>query len=89
MDDTATVSQLEELAQRLGITVRYETLKGDGLSHSGGFCRIHGQDVVIISKKATAMEKIHLIVDALKRYDLSQIYILPSLRELLDVNNSQ
>ena len=87
MDDTATLSQLEELAQRLGITVRYEALKGDGLQHPGGFCRVHGQDVVIINKKAPGMEKIHLIIDALKRYDLTQIYILPSLRELLDVKN--
>jgi hypothetical protein len=89
MDEAATLSQLEELAQRLGITVRYEALKGDGLSHSGGFCRIHGQDVVIINKKATGMEKIHTIIDALKRYDLSQIYMLPSLRELLDIKNGQ
>ena len=87
MDDTATLSQLEELAQRLGITVRYEALKGDGLQHPGGFCRVHGQDVVIINKKAPGMEKIHLIIDTLKRYDLSKIYILPSLRELLDVKN--
>jgi len=89
MDDTAILSQLEELAQRLGIRVRYETLKGDGLSHSGGICRIHGQDVVIINKKATGMEKIHIIAEALKRHDLSRIYMLPSLRELLDVKNRQ
>ena len=89
MDDTATLIQLEELAQRLGITVRYEALKSDGSLHPGGFCRVHGQDVVIINKKATGREKIHIIVDALKRYDLSRIYILPSLRELLDVKNGQ
>lgn len=87
MDETAILSQLEELAQRLGLTVRYEAFKGDGLPHIGGFCRIRGQDVVIINKRATGMEKIHIIIDALKRYDLSQIYILPSLREMLDVKN--
>jgi hypothetical protein len=89
MDDAATLGQLEELAQRLGITVRYEALKGDGAPHPGGFCRIHGQDVVIVNKKATGMEKIHVIAGALKRYDLSQIYMLPSLRALLDVKNGQ
>lgn len=87
MDDNATLSQLEELAQRLGITVRYEALKSDGGLHPGGFCRVHGKDVVIINKKATGLEKIHILTDALKRYDLSQIYVLPSLREILDVKN--
>lgn len=87
MDDHATLSQLEELAQRLGITVRYEALKSDGGLHPGGFCRVHGQDIVIINKKATGLEKIHILTDTLKRYDLSQIYVLPSLREILDVKN--
>jgi hypothetical protein len=89
MDENATLSQLEELAQRLGITVRYEALKSDGGLHSGGYCRVHGQDMVIINKKATGMEKIHILTDTLKRYDLSRIYVLPSLREILDVKNGQ
>lgn len=89
MDENATLSQLEELAQRLGITVRYEALKSDGGLHPGGFCRVHGQDVVMINKKATGMEKIHILTDTLKRYDLSRIYVLPSLREILDVKNGQ
>ena len=36
MDDNATLSQLEELAQRVGITVRYEPLKIEGFIHTGG-----------------------------------------------------
>ena len=84
MDDKAIVGQLEELAQRVGITVRYEPLKMEGFIHTGGFCRIKGKDFVIINKKATARERMHILIDSLKRYDLSQIYILPSLREILD-----
>jgi selenocysteine lyase/cysteine desulfurase len=84
MDDKAIIAQLEELAQRVGITVRYEPLKTEGFIHTGGFCRIKGKDFVIINKKATGRERMHILIDSLKRYDLSQIYILPSLREILD-----
>ena len=84
MDDKGIIGQLEELAQRVGITVRYEPLKMEGFIHTGGFCRIKGKDFVIINKKATVREKMHILSDSLKRYDLSQIYILPSLREILD-----
>jgi hypothetical protein len=87
MDENAILSQLEELAQRLGITVRHESM--DGTLHAGGFCRIQGQDFAILNKKATTREKMYVLVDALKRYDLSQIYVLPSLRVLLDVENNQ
>jgi hypothetical protein len=85
MEDHATLVQLEALAERLGITVRHEPLKSEGAAQAGGFCRIHGRDVLILNKKATGMEKIHILVEVLKRYDLSGIYLLPSLRELLDV----
>jgi hypothetical protein len=84
MDDKGIIGQLEELAQRVGITVRYEPLKMEGFIHTGGFCRIKGKDFVIINKKATARDRMHILSDALQRYDLSQIYILPSLREILD-----
>jgi len=88
MDDKATLYELEELAQRVGITVRYEPLKIEGFVHTGGFCRVHGKEFVIINKKAAPWEKMHILIDALKRHDLSQIYILPSLRERLDVENN-
>jgi hypothetical protein len=87
MDVSATLNQMEELAQRLGMIVRYEPLRIDGFVHNGGFCRANGQDFVIINKKASGLDKVHILTDALKRRDLSGIYILPSLREMMDVEN--
>ena len=86
-DDNTTLNQLEALAERLGIMIRYEPLNIDGSVHIGGFCRVKGQDFMIINKKATPREKIHVLIDALKRRDLSEVYILPSLRDLLDKTN--
>lgn len=84
MDDVTTLNQLEELAVRLGMTIRYEPLKIEGSVYIGGFCRVKGQDFVIVHKKATTQERIHVLADALKRRELSEIYILPSLRKLLN-----
>jgi len=89
MDDNTILCQLEELAGRLGINIRYASLDTDGLRHMGGFCQIKGQDCVIINQKATPREKIHIFIDALQRHDLSEIYILPSLREMLDGKSGQ
>ena len=84
MDDNNILTQLEELAERLGMTVRYEPLHMEGSVHVGGFCRVKGQDFAIINKKATSREKIHILIDSLKRRELAEVYIMPSLRELLD-----
>jgi len=84
MDNNQTLNHLEELAERLGMMIRYEPLNIGGYVHAGGFCRVKGQDFVIIDKKATSFEKIHVLIDVLKRRDLAEVYILPSLRALLD-----
>jgi hypothetical protein len=84
MDDNNTLIQLEDLAARLGILIWYEPLNIEGSVHRGGFCQVKGQDCVIIDKKATTREKIYIFLDALRRRDLSDVYILPSLREILD-----
>jgi len=87
MNDITTLNQLEELVVRLGMTIRYEPLKIEGSLYLGGFCRVKGQDFVIVNKKATTTERIHVLTDALKRCELGEIYILPSLRKLLDQEN--
>lgn len=83
MDDNNLLKELEGLAERLGITVRYEVLKIEGSQHTGGFCRVKGQDLIIIHKKAATRDKIHVLAETLKKRDLSHLYLLPSLRKVL------
>ena len=84
MNDATIQNELEILADRLGITVRYEPLKIDGALHTGGYCRVRGQDFVIIHKKASPREKVQVLVQALKRFDLSHLYVLPTVRKLME-----
>jgi hypothetical protein len=49
---------------------------------------LHGKEFVIIHKKIATREKIHILIDAVKRHDLSQIYVLPSLRERLGLGEA-
>jgi hypothetical protein len=84
MDDKTQLDHLEALAGRLGLTVRYEPMKAEGFLHTGGYCRVKGQDFVIVNKKAPVKDKIRVLAEALKRFDLRDLYILPSLRKILD-----
>jgi len=83
MDNDTALSQLEGLADKLGIPIRYEIIK-DELTGPGGLCRIEGKYVLIIHSKATAKEKMQIMIEALKRFDLGDIYLKPALREMLD-----
>ncbi len=84
MDENTILSQLEELANSLKIKVRYEPLNKQGSFFAGGLCRLKGEYALIINSKATTRDRIQTIAKAVNRFDLSQVYLRPGLREFLD-----
>jgi len=86
MDERTIIDGLEELAERLGIQIRYEAIRQDEDSANvvGGLCRLKGAYVLIINSRTGAKDRIKALARAVKHFDLDQIYIRPFLRELLD-----
>jgi len=84
MNDEVILSCLEELAEKLDILVRDENINIEESSSSGGLCRVEGKQVVILNSKATVKEKIQVMIAALHQFDLTQMYIKPVIRELLE-----
>ena len=84
MNEEILLNQLEELAEKLGMLVRDENINTEESSSTGGLCRIEGQYVLILNSKATVKEKNQVMVKALQQFDLSDIYLKPVIRELLE-----
>jgi hypothetical protein len=86
VDEEAIIDQLEELAREFGIQIRYEAIKQDEelKQVAGGLCLLKGEYILIINSKATAKDRIRTLAEALRHFNLDQIYIRPVLRELLD-----
>ena len=84
MNNEVILSCLEELAEKLDILVRDENINIEESSSSGGLCRVEGKQVVILNSKATVKEKIEVMIAALHQFDLTQMYIKPVIRELLE-----
>lgn len=84
LQDEYLLDQLEALAQRLGVAVRYETLSGEETAGAGGLCRVKGKPVVIIHARAPISVKIRILAESLKRFPLDELYIKPALRKLLE-----
>ncbi len=91
MDEDTLLEQLEELIKSFGVQIRREPIKQDEdlVKVVGGLCLLRGEYVLIISSKATTMERINTLATALKHFDLDQIYLRPVLRELLDKTPEQ
>ena len=84
LNDEVLLHQLEELAERIGITIRYENMHAEDAPGSGGLCRLKGAYVLIVHSRATVREKIRVVTRALRQFDLYGIYLIPVLRELLE-----
>ncbi|MBI4765489.1 MAG: hypothetical protein HY787_12945 [Deltaproteobacteria bacterium] len=84
MKDELLLSQLEDLATKLGITIRHFKFIRDESSGRGGLCRIRGEYVLFVDSQATARDKILVTIEALKQFDLGEIQVMPVIRELLD-----
>jgi hypothetical protein len=84
MDEEVILSQLEGLAEKLEILVRDENINIEESSSTGGLCRVEGKYILILNSKATVKEKIQIMINALQQFDLSDMYIKPVIRELLE-----
>jgi hypothetical protein len=84
MDDEIILFYLEELADQLGILVRDEIINLDETFSIGGLCRVEGKYILILNSKATLKEKVEVTVKALRQFDLSDIFVKPVIRELLE-----
>ena len=75
--------QLEELADRLNIEIRYESGKGEDPATFGGYCRIGGRHIIVAHSKASLRRKIDLFTAALGHFDIDDLYLKPALRDHL------
>ena len=77
MTEKEILEELEDIACRVGVDVRYDRLEG-----KGGECIVKGKPYVIINEGLPDEEKISILVSALKKLDLEGIFLKPRIREL-------
>ena len=79
MKSEKMLEELEILAEKLELTVRYE--RGD---FQGDLCFIDDDGVIIIQKKAIIEKKIAVLARGMSRVDLRNVFVLPEIRKLLE-----
>ncbi len=76
MKDTEVLSKLEEITRQLGLDLRWE----DG-HFTGGTCHLGNKMMFIINSSLPTFQKVEVLCRELSHFDLSQIFILPDLRD--------
>jgi len=71
--------ELEDLADRSGITIRYE--KGD---FEGGFCVLKAERLIVVNKKLSPSKKSAVLAQGIAEVGIEEIYLKPAIREYIE-----
>ena len=76
--------ELKDLAERLQITVSEQNLKTSGIKVKSGLCSVKGQNMFIMDKHKSVHKKIRILAAQLASLPHEDLYILPTVREMLE-----
>jgi hypothetical protein len=79
MKQEELLSELEQLAQQLGVVVRYE--KGD---FEGGYCVLKADRMLLVNKRLMPNKRSSVFAIALHEIGLENIFIKPAVREYIE-----
>ncbi len=77
------IAALEDLAERLEIELRAEPVD------EGGLVELRGKRLLIVPQGAPREQRLAVLLDALARQDLDDIYIKPVVREALETHRGR
>jgi len=80
---------LVDLAERLGIEVSVHNLKISGFPVKSGICRIKGKNRIVLDKRMSKDDQIDVLVDCLGTFSIDDIYIVPAIRDLLNLKTKE
>lgn len=71
--------ELEELAEKSGISIRYE--KGD---FDGGYCILKAERIIVINKRLAVQKRTSILAQALAEVGIEELYLKPAVREFIE-----
>ncbi len=81
LKDEQMLKALEEVAERLAVKVHYEKMKAFEFRVEDGSCKLKGEPKIYIDRRRPLQEKISILAQELRKFNLEDIFIPPLLRE--------
>jgi hypothetical protein len=79
MTNEQIISELEQLAAKSGISLRYE--KGD---FDGGYCVLKAERLVVINKRLVPARRASVLAQGLAEVGIDEVYLKPAVREYIE-----
>jgi hypothetical protein len=81
--------ELKDLAEKLEVSVSEQNLRTAGIKVKSGLCKVKGQNLFIMDKHKSIHKKIDILASQLAEFPHEDLYVIPTIRELLEKRGSQ
>jgi hypothetical protein len=82
------VQDLKEAAEKLSIKIEVANLSDQEFSIQSGYCKLNGEDLIILDKNLPDEEHITVIFNTIKNFDLENIYVADWIREKIEADKT-
>jgi hypothetical protein len=81
--------ELKDLAEKLEVSVSEQNLRTTGIKVKSGLCKVKGQNLFIMDKHKSIHKKIDILASQLAEFPHEDLYVMPTIRELLEQKGRQ
>ena len=82
------IQDLKEAAGKLSIKIEVANLNDQEFAIQSGYCKLNGEDLIILDKNLPDEEHVLLILNTLKKFNLDDIYVADWIRERIDTDKT-
>jgi hypothetical protein len=82
------IQDLKEAAGKLSIKIEVANLNDQEFAIQSGYCKLNGEDLIILDKNLPDEEHVLVILNTLKKFNLDDIYIADWIRERIDTDKT-
>ncbi len=80
------IEDLKEAAEKLSIKIEISNLNDQEFAIQSGYCKLNGEDLIILDKNLPGKEHMIVILNTLKKFDLDNIYVADWIREKIEAD---
>ena len=82
------IQDLKETAEKLSIKIEVANLNDQEFAIQSGYCKLNGEDLIILDKNLPDEEHVLVILNTLKKFNLDDIYVADWIRERIDTDKT-
>jgi hypothetical protein len=82
------IQDLKKVAEKLSIKIEVANLNDQEFAIQSGYCKVHGEDLIILDRNLPDEEHLLVILNTLKKFNLDNIYVADWIREEIDTDKT-